>query len=68
MVLKDLCSARYESCMEKRRMHDVIKANGKGIEDRCPLCLRKENAVQTLCRERRFNGRLLARGLVASKK
>jgi len=54
--------------MEKRRMHDVIKANGKGIEDRCPLCLRKENAVQTLCRERRFNGRLLARGLVASKK
>jgi len=50
-------------------MHDVIKVNGKGADkDRCPLCLRKENVVQTLCIERRFNGRLLAKGLVASRK
>jgi len=69
MVLKDVCSARYESYMEYRRMHDVIKINGKGAgKDRCPLCLRKDNVVQTLCRERRINGGLLAKGLVASRK
>jgi len=50
-------------------MHDVIKVNGKSPEkNRCPLCLRKENVVQTLCRVTRFDGRLLAKGLVACRK
>jgi hypothetical protein len=62
MVLKDLCSAGYESHMEYRRMHDVLKVNGKGTAGQVSLTSQKGECGANLVQRNKIQWKITSKG------